>query len=334
MQNLQFKTRPIYVVFTSFFLFICCCTAYAQNSDELIAETISFLKQSKKEKFDASLNQIFPTYLKENLPNYQNSIELLAPKKYHEVYKNLDSLIQKDYFLEEIMVDKNFKTLHSRSDWKIFQTNLNNKIARYNNPIRLRLKQIQYKDQGIRLIFLSIQKNRYLDTTLNHLIKKQMKQIDIESADAVSEIIDKHGWLGKDSIGNEANETLFLAIQHVDDSVAQTKYLPILEEAVMRQAAEPWQFAFLMDRILMNQGKKQRYGSQTIITNKEYGPYIVPLENPDQVDKLRKEMGLEPLVDYLTEFGIEWDLEKYKRDLNIIEKLYKDRLESLKKKKK
>ncbi|ULT24516.1 hypothetical protein KUH03_37080 [Sphingobacterium sp. E70] len=83
----------------------------------------------------------------------------------------------------------------------------------------------------------------------------------------------------------------------------------------------------------MNQGKKQRYGTQTIISDKEYGGYVVPLENPDQVDKLRQEMGLESLKEYLNEFDIEWDLEKYKRDAVIIEKRFKDRFESLRKNK-
>ncbi|GAA4177002.1 hypothetical protein GCM10022218_25100 [Sphingobacterium ginsenosidimutans] len=276
---------------------------------------------------------IFPTYLKENLANYQNSIKLLGEKKYNEVYQNLDSLMHDDYFLEEILTDENFKTLHNRNDWKTFKTGLENRLNQYDNTIRMLLKKIQYSDQGIRLILLYHQKNQPQDTALTVLLNRQMKKIDLESAESVKKIIDDHGWLGKHQIGKEANETLFLAIQHIDDSVVQTKYLPILSEAVKNKAAEPWQYAFLTDRILMNQGKKQRYGTQTIISDKEYGGYVVPLENPDQVDKLRQEMGLESLKEYLNEFDIEWDLEKYKRDAVIIEKRFKDRFESLRKNK-
>ncbi|WP_160716377.1 DUF6624 domain-containing protein [Chitinophaga solisilvae] len=303
----------------------------AQNSDELIVETLSHLKQHRKDKFEASLISIFPTYLKENLPNYQNSTKFLRGKKYNEVYQNLNSLIQEDYFLEEIKVDKNFKILHNRKDWKVFKLGLDKRINQYNNTIRLLLKNIQYKDQGIRLVLLYQQKKQPQDSALTILVNRQMKEIDLESAESVKKIIDEHGWLGKDKIGKEANEMLFLAIQHVDDSVAQTKYLPILAEAIKSKAAEPWQYAFLTDRLLMNQGKKQRYGTQTIISDKEYGGYIVPLENPDQVDELRQEMGLESLKEYLKEFDIDWDIEKYKREETIIEKRYKARFESLRK---
>lgn len=156
-----------------------------------------------------------------------------------------------------------------------------------------------------------------------------MKKIDLESVDIVAKIIDKYGWLGKDKIGKEANETLFLGIQHIDDLVVQSKYLPAIKDAVKKGNAEPWHLAFLTDRILMNQGKKQVYGTQKIITKNPETSYIIPLENPEKVDELRKEIGLDPLNDDLQEDGLSWNLEDYKKDLPRIEKLYKERVEKL-----
>lgn len=158
-----------------------------------------------------------------------------------------------------------------------------------------------------------------------------MKDVDAKNAVLIQQIINKYGWFGKDKIGSEANQTLFLTIQHVDDLTVQTKYLPILKQAVKDGNAEPWHFAFLTDRILMNQGKNQIYGTQVI----HYGmqkSYVVPLENPEKVDDLRKEVGLDSLDNYLKEQGLTWNLEDYKKTLPENERLYKERFEKNKNK--
>ncbi|ULT24517.1 hypothetical protein KUH03_37085 [Sphingobacterium sp. E70] len=90
-----------------------------------------------------------------------------------------------DYFLEEILTDENFKTLHNRNDWKTFKTGLENRLNQYDNTIRMLLKKIQYSDQGIRLILLYHQKNQPQDTALTVLLNRQMKKIDLESAESV-----------------------------------------------------------------------------------------------------------------------------------------------------
>ena len=42
----------------------------------------------------------------------------------------------------------------------------------------------------------------------------------------------------------EANETLFLGIQHIDDLVVQSKYLPTIKDAVKKEMLSPgiWHF--------------------------------------------------------------------------------------------
>ncbi len=60
--------------------------------------------------------------------------------------------------------------------------------------------------------------------------------IQIEETDSlilieVEKILDEHGWLGADVIGEQGNKTLFLVIQH-SDLETQLKYLPMMREAV------------------------------------------------------------------------------------------------------
>jgi hypothetical protein len=77
--------------------------------------------------------------------------------------------------------------------------------------------------------------------------------------------------------------------------------------------------ALLEDRINLGNGKRQIYGSQ-IGTNPETKlNYVLPLEDPDNVDKRRAEVGLEPLADYVIYWKIIWNVKQYKKDLPILE---------------
>ena len=66
----------------------------------------------------------------------------------------------------------------------------------------------------------------------------------------------------------------------------------------------PGSLALLEDRILMRTGKKQKYGSQVTCPNGVCDVY--PIEDPDNVNKRRASVGLEPIEDYLMRFGIEY----------------------------
>ena len=170
------------------------------------------------------------------------------------------------------------------------------------------LKQMRNEDQGIRLLLIDASK-RYGDRDKRTVeIRQMMKRIDSKNALRVQQIIDLYGWLGSDELGEEANETLFLCIQHADDLIIQTKYLPILKKAMEEGNADGWQYAFLTDRIKMNRGEKQ---------------FPVPIENPDKVDTLRKEIGLEPMKEYMEDTGFDWSLENYRKELPEMEKSYR-----------
>ena len=186
--------------------------------------------------------------------------------------------------------------------------------------IRNELNDIRSKDQSIRILLMDAMKKYGREDKRTLDIRKIMREIDLKNGLRVQQIIDAYGWLGIDDIGEDANETLFLCIQHINELTVQTKYLPLLREAVKQGNAKGWHYAFLTDRILMNQGKPQVYGTQTITSNNKV--FIVPLENPDKVDELRKEIGLAPLNNYMQDFGSEWSLDSYKKNLPEIRTVF------------
>jgi hypothetical protein len=148
----------------------------------------------------------------------------------------------------------------------------------------------------------------------------------------IKKILDEHGWLGADIIGNKGNTTLFLVIQH-SDLVTQEKYLPTMREAVKKGNAKTSNLAFLEDRVALRKGEKQIYGSQ-IAPDPETGKYIVlPLIDPENVDKRRAEVGLGKFQDYISDFGMTWNVEEYKKKLPELEMKHRNYLKTKQKNK-
>ena len=98
-----------------------------------------------------------------------------------------------------------------------------------------------------------------------------------------------------------------------------------MREAVKNQKARPSQLALLEDRVALRQGKKQIYGSQLAQNQTTLQYYVLPLEDPDNVDKRRAEVGLHPLSIYLENWNVKWDVEQYKKDLPAILETFKMR---------
>jgi hypothetical protein len=74
------------------------------------------------------------------------------------------------------------------------------------------------------------------------------------------------------------------------------KYLNLLENVCKMNEAEWEWYATLFDRIQINEGRPQKYGTQYEIDKNDPSLYkLSPLENANKVDEYRKELGLPPI---------------------------------------
>lgn len=180
------------------------------------------------------------------------------------------------------------------------------------------LDTVLQEDQQYRLHANEIEAKYGWESYKMDSIWKIIVQKDSINLIKVKKILNEYGWLGSDIIGDQGNLTLFLVIQH-SDLETQEKYLPMMKEAVENGNAKACDLALLEDRIAMRNGNKQVYGSQ-ITQDQETGEYSVyPLIDPDNVDKRRAEVGLGPLQDYVSYWGLTWDVKEYKMKLTEIE---------------
>lgn len=194
-------------------------------------------------------------------------------------------------------------------------------------------QDIIYKEITQQLLSIDESDQKYrnqIDETISHFrnnskeakeLFKNMKTTDSLNLIQVEKILSKYGWLGADKIGIQANTTLFMVIQHAD-LPAQLKYLPVMRTAVKQGNAKAASLALLEDRVALKQGKKQIYGSQVSWNMETNVSFVAPLEDPDNVDKRRTAVGLPALADYLSEIGLDWNVEQYKKELPALEKTF------------
>lgn len=172
-----------------------------------------------------------------------------------------------------------------------------------NDSLRKELEQIYLADQQPRRSVNQIIQKYGFDSPQLDSLNRLIRLTDSLNQLKVQKTIDLYGWLGKSEVGDMANQTLFLIVQHSDMTI-QEKYLPLLRKSVSKEESNAYDLALLEDRILMSQGKKQLYGSQ-VRRNPQTNQYeVYPIEDEKNVDKRRKKMGLEPLSAYLKGFGI------------------------------
>lgn len=187
-------------------------------------------------------------------------------------------------------------------------------FAQLNISLVTKLDSVYNDDQKYRLQIDSIEKKFGWESKELKSLWKVIDKMDSINIVKVKALLDKYGWLGADSIGKRGNYTLFLVIQH-GNLATQEKYLPMMREAFKNGKAKGSNLALMEDRVLLGKGKKQIYGSQIGMDNQTQLYYVSPLEDPDNVDKRRAEVGLEPLADYVKDWQIIWNVEQYKRDL-------------------
>lgn len=181
----------------------------------------------------------------------------------------------------------------------------------FDKSLMAQLDSIHKLDQHYRQQMSKIEKKYGAQSEEFITLLLQIEETDSLILIEVEKILDEHGWLGADVIGEQGNKTLFLVIQH-SDLETQLKYLPMMREAVQLGNARKIDFALFEDRIAMRQGKRQIYGSQ-ISKNYDTGEiYVWPLIEPEKVNERRAEVGLGPIEDYVKRLGITWDVEKHK----------------------
>lgn len=169
----------------------------------------------------------------------------------------------------------------------------------FDDSLRAELLMMKEREQKLRNMLDSV-RGRFGEKSA------EMKQLwfainetDSQNTERFKAIIAVKGFPGKSMVGPDGARAAFLILQHADrDCCIQEELLPVIKEAVEKYEIEGQYLAYLTDRIrVFKKGQWQLYGTQLKQENGVWVPF--PIEDKENVDVRRKELGMRPLSDYL-----------------------------------
>ena len=131
----------------------------------------------------------------------------------------------------------------------------------------------------------------------------KMERVHLENAAELERMIEENDdvWLGKSLVGEAGAEAAWLIVQHaISLPEFSRRCLKLIEKAVAESEAEPYQYAYLYDRICFFENRPQKYGTQSD-WNEDGLMQIWMLEDAEKVNEYRAEVGLQPLESLIWE---------------------------------
>lgn len=130
---------------------------------------------------------------------------------------------------------------------------------------------------------------------------EEINSVDGKNQTRLKQIIKEYGYISEEIFGKEASHAAWLIVQHCDPAD-----LPFMESFLLMMkssnSVNQYDLARLTDRIQIYKRKKQIYGTGLIL---EAGSDVLkfrPIKDIKNVDKRRKEMGLNTLSEYAREY--------------------------------
>lgn len=168
-----------------------------------------------------------------------------------------------------------------------------------NEELQLQIIKMYVNDQAVRGnvmedVITKFNINRDEITTENGIA------VDATNREQLQGIIKEFGFPSRKLVGDDAMNGLFLIIQHSDrDQEWQKSQLTNIKAAVDNGDLDGQSYAYLYDRIQINGGKKQLYGTQFSSVDRKKGiAQLAPTEDLENLDLLRREVGMMPIDMY------------------------------------
>lgn len=165
--------------------------------------------------------------------------------------------------------------------------------------IRAELKEIHKIDQQFASIPPQDYFDRYGRKRAWELYTRQRDSVSRVHQAQITEWFDQYGYLGIAQVGEEGANTFWLVIQHADNNLSfQEKFLTAMQKEVEKNNVNKSNFALLEDRMHVNKGKKQRFGTQVTYNDKGQAIPKIGLIDSLRVDEYRLAHDLPTLKEY------------------------------------
>lgn len=210
--------------------------------------------------------------------------------------------------------DKVFKAARA-----LFKDALSGNLRRLRREARVRasgdpeIAQVQatlsdrwLQDQAARLTYLAFlpaQASGGARSWALRLASAHAVGVDAQSTVVMRGLLDRFDWIDSHRFGSKTAGHAWLLVQHADhDPAFQQLALERMASHLDDDGVRPRHYAYLHDRVAVNTGKLQRYGTQpSAECNADGSLDLQPVEDPETLDERRRAMGLGPSAEQLAQ---------------------------------
>lgn len=192
-------------------------------------------------------------------------------------------------------------------------------MPRLNKELVMSLDTVTIRDQSMRWELMDATEKYGLKSEQANAIRKEIMRNDSANSIIVDRILSKHGWPHKSEIGEEGVIAMFLTVHHASFDF-QKKHYNAIKEGVENKGAPPFLVCFIEDRMAVNDGKPQSYGTQIGYFQDTETNFVYPIHDVKNLDKRRAEYQLGNMDTYTKQFKIDWSLKYYNKMLPKVEK--------------
>lgn len=285
-----------YIVFSMLLIFACDksndCEITLLTNDEIY-------KRAEQAKF---LSPKIPVFLESGERVPRDSVANYSPSKYaYSRYVDCrDSVVKleiREVTHEDKELRKRIDSLYShnldltikRIKWIEKDTSLQQKMiemAKFQSPAKTYPVNCDSTSQLIRKAFRRDQKNRGKGSINLEVDKKNL--ILVES------IVENCTLATIESLGEPIVYRFFIIIQHAPKEYRE-KYIPFFKKMAKKGLLKQRTLALMIDRMLIDNGEKQLYGTQYKINKRTGKEKLQPIQSIELADSLRSEINLPPL---------------------------------------
>src|SRR2546427_900341 len=135
------------------------------------------------------------------------------------------------------------------------------------------------------------------DNKSDETILKTLRTSRAQNTNELCSIVKEYGWPTRDLVGEDGARSAFFLVRNSASHDLQRDLLPVIIAAVKKGEVTKAAFATYIDRLRVNAGLKQIFGTQATIMNGFL--VLFPVTDEMHVDDRRKQYDLPPLKEYL-----------------------------------
>lgn len=224
-----------------------------------------------------------------------------ADSAFFQLIRILERMYFADY--ENLIKEKAFESLHQDARWQPLVAQVKINYEKENNYAEKALKKyldsLKNEDQKWRVLMVKTQNGETNEISLKEVNKKVVFTDSIIYFE-LKAIVKKYGFPNFDLVGTDGSHSFWLLMQHQDQYPDfQEEVLALMKTEMENGKASMTNYAYLLDRVRINTGKQQVYGTQMRLNNEQTSYEPNNLEDPTNVNERRKSVGLGTIEEYI-----------------------------------